>query len=197
MYLPPVTAQVVLDFDPDDMKQCTISVRGSGKQVYQVASGEKLKTTTISRANESTPLAVLERHDMLSDKITFTGRESLSVRKWLKSHLFSSFPVTFEEGGRKYTWNQSDQGQLTLTSESDPDRPIAWFQGTKRYLVDGASQVGSAYLALESEAEQIRDVVIISMLVLEQKTRWSKGSNISPAATTALAIGFVPPTPSV
>jgi len=198
MYLPPVTAHTVLDFDPDDMKQCTISVRGTGKQVYQVASDEKLKTTTIFRAYESTPLAVLERHDMQSDKITIIGRETLSVGKWLKSHLFSSFPVTLEEGGAKYTWNESGQGRLTLTSESDPDRPIAWFQGTEQYLVDGASQVGSAYLALELEADQIRDVVVISMLVLPEKMRRSetKSSNRRIAATGVFTSGLGPSVPT-
>lgn len=89
-YLPPVNANAVLDFDRDNMTSCVLSERASGKESYRVETTNKLKTTSIYRAGEDTPLAVVQRHNLLPDKITFAGEETLKVGKWLRTQVFSS-----------------------------------------------------------------------------------------------------------
>ncbi|KAJ7601060.1 hypothetical protein C8J56DRAFT_768344 [Mycena floridula] len=195
MYVPPVAdAKLVLDFDRDDMKRCTLSDRDTGEELFRVTSGEKFMSMTISRGDGSI-LALLERHDIMSDKITVAGRKRVSVRKWLKSPLMSRFPVTFEEEGRTYTWNRGDRGEMTLTSPSAGGaNSIAVFQPSKRYLINQVSQQGSAYLALQPEAEEICDIVVASLVVLEQKIRWSRNVNSEAVAITAvgsIAIGSI------
>jgi hypothetical protein len=88
--------------------------------------------------------------------------------------------VTFEAHGRAYRWKQDTLGNLTvrvhrvlsrlppadlyaqLVDEAYPDLVIAWFVRSRKRVLDGSHAApGRAYLALEEEADAIRDDVIL------------------------------------
>ena len=64
--------------------------------------------------------------------------------------------------------------RLQLSREGHSE-PIAWYQGTKRYQIDGKYQWGSAYLALEPEGEKMRDTIVISLIAYQQKVKLWRG----------------------
>jgi hypothetical protein len=75
--------------------------------------------------------------------------------------------------------------------------PIAWFQPSKTYITgESIPETGPAYLALEKEAEEIQDTVVLSMLILEQKDRWSKARASALLADTSLGNMLSPGLPT-
>jgi hypothetical protein len=60
-----------------------------------------------------------------------------------------------------------------LYDDSDPDAPIAWFQTSKRAIMDdGQTMIYRAMLALQREGLAILDAVVVSLLVVEHGLRW-------------------------
>ena len=107
--------------------------------------------------------------------------------------LSSRSPASFEWESKNYTWQTNSTRQIAvctsinvgvpsadcayafpqLYEESDPDRPIAWFQTSKRGVQDDGQQViYRAVLALQREGLAILDAVVTSLLVVEQGLRW-------------------------
>ncbi len=64
----------------------------------------------------------------------------------------------------------------------------AWFQCSRPRSVNlnGQIQWETAYLALGPEAETIKDSVVISLLVLEQKARLGKSDTVYPVGPANL-----------
>lgn len=58
-----------------------------------------------------------------------------------------------------------------LYHEDDPVAPVAWFQTSRKQVIDGVPTFVRALLALQSEAHTILDGIIISLLVVEQGLR--------------------------
>lgn len=76
---------VVLLFSRDNMNQTTISVRGNPAPVYVVDSTQKRAQTSYRRVSDVTPLAILERHDGVPDRIAFADEKPKPITTWLKS----------------------------------------------------------------------------------------------------------------
>ncbi|KAF8888295.1 hypothetical protein BD779DRAFT_1524597 [Infundibulicybe gibba] len=164
----------ILIFSRDDMRQTTLFPRDGGP-LYVVNSFKSFTRTTVRRVEiEATPLAVIERRGVLPDRITFTGQERVHLKRWLKpmggAPTSPMFPVTFESEGESYIWDVSDT-RIMLYSARAPNVPIAWFQPSEHSSVNGVTRIYAAYLALQPEALEIRDLVVISFLVLEQDYR--------------------------
>ncbi|EGO22013.1 hypothetical protein SERLADRAFT_475122, partial [Serpula lacrymans var. lacrymans S7.9] len=174
----PSDASTILDFKRDVMTHTKITVRGDSTTCYTVETfkaGVGGVKTVVRQSNRT--LAAIERRDILPDQVTLRdGDAPINLNKWLKSPVFSMFPITFEEAGKKYSWTRSSKGQLSLYEKGSEHKSagcIAWFQPSRLSLegkdLDTVSHC--AYLALKEEADQIRDVVVVTCLLVEQKAR--------------------------
>ncbi|KAG5220430.1 cullin-associated nedd8-dissociated protein [Salix suchowensis] len=111
-------------------------------------------------------------------------------------------PTAFEENGNTYVWDASIVGQLSVSisiiwnfcrllfkslqmfKASEPDAPIAWFQGSRKMVVDGVPTVLPAFLVLQPDAADMQDLTVVSFLILEHKARMS-------SKRTELTTGFM------
>jgi hypothetical protein len=58
-----------------------------------------------------------------------------------------------------------------LFNDHDSVRPIAWYEKSKVRVVEGILTGFRACLALEEEAMEIQDFLVISFLIIESQTR--------------------------
>ncbi|GLB44989.1 hypothetical protein LshimejAT787_1900670 [Lyophyllum shimeji] len=168
-------ANAVFSFSRDDMRRTTLSLRGFGPS-YTVDSDQGYTRTNIYRYGERMPLAVLETRGILPDKITFCGKERQRLRSWLKYSTLTLFPVTFEAHGNTYVWRSTADGKLSLHLSPLVDSPIAWFTSSRTLTINDVPSTEPAYLTLRPAAIEIQDFVVISFLILEQKSRMSTPS---------------------
>ncbi|KAH9483432.1 hypothetical protein JR316_0002900 [Psilocybe cubensis] len=187
-------AEVLIVY-PDNLKNTNIFRAGNeGQPLYTVKSNLAITETTITTPldDPGVPLAKIERREIVSDKITIRGRETMKTKSWLKyGGIFTiKFPATFEENGRKYMWKSSIVNQISLYLASDPDRPIAWFEKSRKRVVDGEVVLHKAFLALQPEAMEIRDIVVLSFLILELKNRMGqKAEELNVGRAVAMDVG--------
>ncbi|KAG5642039.1 hypothetical protein DXG03_003737 [Asterophora parasitica] len=175
-------------FDRDDVKNAQISLYGTGEALFTVKSNIHLTETTVTRTSTGERIATVARRDILSDKVTFAGQKAKSVKGWLKSPKTSLFPATFEEGGVSYTWRSSIVHQLSLVANDSPETPIAWFEDSKKRVVDGIPTITTAFLALQPDALRIQEAVLVSFLILQHKNRMNVKANglVAGRATTVV-----------
>ncbi|KAK7437139.1 hypothetical protein VKT23_018762 [Stygiomarasmius scandens] len=142
---------------------------------------------------EEIPFAILEKQDVLPDKITFNKdgeSESMRLSKWLKSPTSSVWPATFTARGAEYTWSMEyTSARVTLTS-SEINAPIARFQGPtpSRSPTQYSSSSSSSTLVSSNNPQLIlsspvtdtsipMEEIILSALILYQthlQSFWSK-----------------------
>ncbi len=60
---------------------------------------------------------------------------------------------------------------LKLFGDRDAVRPIAWYERSRVRVVEGVLTGFRACLALEEEAIEIRDFLVVSFLIIENQTR--------------------------
>lgn len=105
--------------------------------------------------------------------------------------LFWLSPMWFTHNGRRYHWRTNFLSQLgvgsswlslsediywldgfsKLFNDHDAVRPIAWYERSKVRVVEGILTGFRACLALEEEAIEIRDSLVISFLAIEGQMR--------------------------
>jgi len=61
--------------------------------------------------------------------------------------------------------------RFQLFSDADSVHPIAWFEKSKKRVMNGVPMIIQASLALEQEAVVIQDIAVVSFLVVEHKLR--------------------------
>ncbi|KAF7437469.1 hypothetical protein PC9H_004310 [Pleurotus ostreatus] len=176
--LQPTSASKILYLTPDNVKKCTITLdlKDPEQTQYIVDSNLELTYMHVRRPYDppDQPLATLQRREVLPDKISFRGGEKIKVKSWLRPlKAFSTFPAAFEENGTTYVWDASIVGQLSMYKASEPDTPIAWFQSSRKLVMDGVPTVLPAFLVLQPDAADIQDLTVVSFLILEQKARMS------------------------
>ncbi|KAF8069905.1 hypothetical protein FPV67DRAFT_991911 [Lyophyllum atratum] len=161
-----VDANAIFTFSRDDMRRTTLSLRGFGPS-YTVDGAN------IHRYGERVPVAVVELRGLLPDRIVWGGKERVRVRRWLKFSTLTMFPVTFEAHGKTYVWRSTAEGRLSLHLAPLIDSPIAWFTPSRTLTTNGPGihTTESAYLTLRPLAIEIQDLVIVSFLILEHKSR--------------------------
>ncbi|KAG1819846.1 uncharacterized protein BJ212DRAFT_1479068 [Suillus subaureus] len=171
---PAFGATTILDFDHDGMISTDATVRGQTRIRYSVRTvraglvGMSLKTV-FSQGEEI--LATVQRRDMIPDLLTLGG-ETMSLRSWLKTPMFSSFPASFSEGREMYLWKKGQGGGIDLYNGSDANAGIiARFYPS--YFVETHDRrriMCHAHLDLQAEADLIREKVFISCVLIVQKT---------------------------
>ncbi|KAF5349551.1 hypothetical protein D9756_008865 [Leucocoprinus leucothites] len=163
---------LVLLLKPDNVKQTSMAVLKTGEVAYKVESSKSLTKCSVFRPGNDTPVALIERKDFFADKITLEGEERQAIKNWLKGYgTFKEFPISFEKSGNLYHWKTNIVSQLALFSAGNPDHPIAWFERSKKRVIDGKPVILQAWLAMEPEAIAIQDAVVVSFLAVEHKLR--------------------------
>ncbi|KAL0950588.1 hypothetical protein HGRIS_007380 [Hohenbuehelia grisea] len=169
-------SSTLLYFTPDNMKNSIITLgAGDGKPLYVIESNTDVTRTTLRRGGDSTPFAIVQRREILADKLSLHGAEPFKVNKWFHySGTFNVFPVSLEIEGSKFIWKSSMMGELSLYSVIAPNTPIAWYQCSQRRVVDGRPVITAAYLVLRPDAVSIQDMVVLSFILLEHRSRMNR-----------------------
>ncbi|KAJ3850811.1 hypothetical protein EV368DRAFT_66284 [Lentinula lateritia] len=158
-----------------------VSDRATGNELYKVERIPHHEKMIFHRAGDqsSEPLAVFQHHPIVPDTITFAGGKSMHLSHWMNVQV-TALAATFEEKGQKYTWMKYDNGPFTLLAESNQKR-IASFEG-KRHVhtpSEGSSKAALPHIIMLPEAEEIKDAVVISALILEHDKHWTRNNDES------------------
>ncbi|KDQ58707.1 hypothetical protein JAAARDRAFT_78330 [Jaapia argillacea MUCL 33604] len=160
--------QIVLVFDKDSMKNATISLNETRRPLYTIHTNRDHDRTEVRSVYSDTPLAVITRSTFFPDKVSLRGAEPVRLGRWLKTHGTSEFPITIEVEGRNYLWRTNAIHQLALFAEDDPYTPLAWFIKARR---TPSGITSPPYFVLTPEIDEIRDDIVASLVVVEQKVR--------------------------
>ncbi|KAF4566591.1 hypothetical protein EYR36_012022 [Pleurotus pulmonarius] len=182
----------LLYFSADSVLNSTLSCRSDASYVVESHSDMAHVTTTeIQKGTDPAPYVVVTTGTLFSDKVSLDGKPAVRINKWLSplktfsmlyvnptsslcdSNIYPYIhsPVKFEQDGNVYVWRCQGDGQLILYQGVDSHTPIAWFQRSRRRLVNNLPTVHPACLALQPAAVKIQDVVVASFLILEHKRR--------------------------
>ncbi|KAL4075234.1 hypothetical protein V8B97DRAFT_2004770 [Scleroderma yunnanense] len=185
-----------LDFDQNDMTNTTIRIRGSRVNNYVVRTTGKM--TTIHRCRGDTGddivFVTIERRHLRPDLVTFMNAQSVNLSAWLKSPVLAVFPISFEEGGKKFEWTESLAGQLFLREvTSEGTTTAGWFSRSSKRSDGGGKATQNAYLALKPEVAHLKDMILVACVLAEQKLRMAYGKNMGVAGVKSaggqLALG--------
>ncbi|KAF7773179.1 hypothetical protein Agabi119p4_5346 [Agaricus bisporus var. burnettii] len=183
---------LVMLFSRDNIKGTELIRRRGGGILYKVVPDETLSSlkTSVYRADSDTPMAFIETKNLCGrDKITLRGGTRLNVAEWISGYsILGSFPMTFNNNGRRYLWRKDKAQQLNvidflilrgiqtetplkLYNDYDTENPIATYERSKRRVIDGGLKSFPASLTLNDEATEIQDLIVISLLVVEGRIR--------------------------
>ncbi|KAG1749501.1 hypothetical protein EDB19DRAFT_1680511 [Suillus lakei] len=189
---PAFGAITILDFDRDVMISTNATVRGQSHIRYSVktvrAGLAGMNPKTVFSQGERI-LATAQRRDMIPDLLTLGG-ETMTLGSWLKTPMFSSFPVSFSEGGVTYLWKESQDGGIDLYKGSGASTStIARFYSSDFVVThDRRIITYRAHLDLRPEADLIRERVFISCVLIVQKARRNAKAKERDSASQALMI---------
>ncbi|OAX39455.1 hypothetical protein K503DRAFT_769490 [Rhizopogon vinicolor AM-OR11-026] len=154
------------------MKNTKIFNNQPALPLYSVVTDIKSdKRTDIFDARANNLLAHIDRRDILPDTITFPDRNdgsSINISKWLhKSKLEDGNHIhAIETTCGSYVWKKDATYRLVLYRKDDMSNHVA-------HLQQGTRTQNFAVI-MQPEAQLIRDDVIISFLILEQRLRVSE-----------------------
>ncbi|KAG0705754.1 hypothetical protein DFH29DRAFT_1030000 [Suillus ampliporus] len=177
---PAFGATTILDFDGDVIISTNATVRGKSSTRYSVRTvraglvGLKNPKTVFSQGERI--LATVQRRDMVPDSLTL-GSKSTSLGSWLKTPMFSTFPVWFSEGGETYLWKEGQNGGISLYKGSSTGAIARFHPSEYSVTHDRGGITYRAHLDLRPEADLIREKVFISCMLVVQKTRKNARKN--------------------
>ncbi|KAK7679597.1 hypothetical protein QCA50_017308 [Cerrena zonata] len=172
--LPDREASSTLIFSPDSLLNTTLSLRGTNRPVYKVQTSGNATRTEVFRiipgSVREPPLVVrINRNEIFPDKITFHGVPTLKTNQWLKKNTFTNPHVenaSYSGSSKRFVWKPTNTREIALYKEDFPSSPIAWFRSSSL-----CGEPEPAYLALKSEAENMQDAVLASLIIVEQRYR--------------------------
>lgn len=88
----------ILDFSQDSMSNTRIFIRGRRGLSYDVLSNRDNTTTTVHRVDDclkNTRIALIERSNLLSDKITFGNGRPMKLSQWLTAKPLTELCVQY------------------------------------------------------------------------------------------------------
>lgn len=179
--------------DSDSPTNCSLYL--DGKPFYVVESNDSNTRTTIRRTSQPDAVCDISWNKFSPDKIVFKGEEKV-ISKWLhsesvlaklKTSWVSIFPVTLEEEGRQYVFQGSPTGKLSMLTD---DHPIAWYTPSRKRIVEGQLRDIPATISLSIEAAYVQDLVIVALIVLEQRWRSSGKIALNGGLAKAHAVGI-------
>ncbi|KAJ3760637.1 hypothetical protein EV360DRAFT_68545 [Lentinula raphanica] len=156
-----------------------VSDRSTGQELYKVERIPHHGKMIFHRSGHTEPLATFQHHPIIPDTITFAGGHTMHLSHWMQVKA-TALAATFEEKGQKYTWMKYDNGPFSLIAESNQKR-IATFE-EKRHVAtpaEGTSKAALPHIVMLPEAEEMKDTVVISALILEHDKRWTRNNDES------------------
>lgn len=173
-------ASLILTLQPDNPCNTTITDQDDdGKTLYQVYTQYEPSVTTFVKNGAGDIIASWEWREIRSDIITVFSGSPTPVSSWLKKSIVPlKGTVTFEDhAGRKYKWKGNGPGlSFELYRKDDKIQPIARFQKSRR---TADSTYTLAQLIFDERGEEIRDLIVISFLVLEKTRRTTENSTMN------------------
>ncbi|KDQ59918.1 hypothetical protein JAAARDRAFT_68444 [Jaapia argillacea MUCL 33604] len=149
----------------------------SENPLYSSKTDESGNNTKIRHENDGRELASIHKKKNL---MSLRGGPLIKVKSWLVDTKEPVHGVCFKVGSETYTWDLDPSSRLTLYSVHS--KPVAWYTPSDRNLqpTSGPPSITRAYLALTPEAENFREEIIISYILVLQKRRSSssKGFNV-------------------
>lgn len=177
----------LLHFDQDDMSNTIIRTDNNQFRYVVLTSG---KTTTISRCSgviaSMEILATVKQRHLKPDLITFSDVRAAHLNAWLKSPLFSVFPISFQDSGKKFEWTESFAGQLFLREVTSQGAVTAgWFARASKRIENGRQVICKPYLALKPRVLNMMDTILVACVLTEQRLRMTAGKNMGMAGAKA------------
>ncbi|PBL00063.1 hypothetical protein ARMGADRAFT_528627 [Armillaria gallica] len=179
--------------DSDCPTDCSLYL--DGKPFYVVESNDSNSRTSIRRTSQPDAVCDISWNKFSPDKVVFKGEEKV-ISKWLhsesilaklKTSWVSIFPVTLVEEGRQYVFQGSPTGKLSMLID---DRLIAWYTPSRKRIVEGQLRDIPATISLSIEAAYVQDLVIVTLIVLEQRWRTSGKIALNGGLAKAHAVGI-------
>ncbi|KAI5120156.1 hypothetical protein M0805_003643 [Coniferiporia weirii] len=161
-------------FDRDDMRNTRVFAADE-RLLYTIETDTQTyaHTSVFRGVSREDVVAEVKRKDLRADKIKFGAEKSGELKAWLhgSSGKWTDFPVSFSWRGSEFTWKTNGARQIALYRENESAHPIAWFQSSRKEIIDGAQRTLRALLALEEEALDILDAVVVSLFIVESNLR--------------------------
>ncbi|KAH0828010.1 hypothetical protein J3R83DRAFT_3658 [Lanmaoa asiatica] len=163
--LTPPGDDITLIFDRDDMRNTTLRIRNDYLPSYLVDTHDNITTVYAGDAL----LATVTRRRFRRDQITFPGLRPMDLGGWLKAPILSPLPLVIHAHGRRLEWSQSYSGRLELHESGHPNDTLAWFSKSLRDHRNYVTR--AACLTIKPEMDEMRDIIVLSCLLAEQKLR--------------------------
>ncbi|KAK0485180.1 hypothetical protein IW261DRAFT_1461115 [Armillaria novae-zelandiae] len=179
-------ASLILTLQRDNPCNTTITDHDDGKTLYQVCTEYEPSVTTFVKNGAGDIIASWEWREIRSDIISLFGASPTPVSSWLKKSIvpFKDTVTLEDHAGRKYKWKGNGPGlSFELYRGDDKIQPIARFLKSRR-TADLTYTL--AQLIFDERGEEIRDLIVISFLVLEKSRRTAENSTMNMADAQAL-----------
>ncbi|KAI0043251.1 hypothetical protein FA95DRAFT_1575239 [Auriscalpium vulgare] len=179
-------AVLALTFKQDNPCNTTI-LADDAAVLYTVATSfaDADKPVTYVHTPYGERVAEWEWRDARSDILTLGMRPQVSASAWLKKSIIPyKGTVTFKDDlGVEYKWTNNLPGQsLQLYGPQSKTEPIARFVRARK------GQPQPSMLLLDECAKRMRDMVVVSFLLLERRRRESEVETSSRAAALAIPL---------
>ncbi|THH21294.1 hypothetical protein EW146_g231 [Bondarzewia mesenterica] len=184
---------------PDNPCNTTL-VDEDGAQVYAVQTDFSDEKKPKTRVCDALGYCIAEWiwRDTRSDLLTLRDRPQIPASAWLHKSLvpikdvyFAALSLSKTTSGGKYKWKNNSPGVYPqLFSAESKERPIARFRpALKNPEGRKFPPLQPAQLLLDARADEIRDMVIVSFLLLERRRR--EASTESENRASAIAVPLV------
>ncbi|KAI0067176.1 hypothetical protein BV25DRAFT_1876918 [Artomyces pyxidatus] len=182
---PPGFATLV--FRRDNPCNTTI-VDAQNATVYTVATDFANPDKPVTRVHDAAGVLVAEWvwRDARSDLLTMRGRPQIAVSSWLKRSLVPfKGTVTFQDDtGVEYKWANNSPGlALQLFGPESKTEPVVRFVRARKEL-KGPGQ--PSILLVDDRVERMRDMIVVSFLLLERRRRENETETASRASALAI-----------
>jgi len=175
-----------LELTSTDPCRTTLTRATDGSEQYTVTTDESgSNPVTTYKDSSGGVVATLQWHRYSSDTLILEGREPKGLGKWLKvsksreeltGKSKSGRKVTFEVDGHKYTWEGYQKvtySPMELYADDAPDKVIAIFNPAPKPAARNQPDGRRANLLISNTAQQIRNVVVVSLLLIEKDRRFN------------------------
>jgi len=180
---------VSLLFERDDPCNTTIIDHG-GNIIYTVVTESPIFGRRVTRVHDGARKLVAEWKSRYarSDMLTIRDRRPTPVSDWLKrSYVPFRNEVKFLHAGTEYIWKNKRPGPSLQLFSPQSKTPVSRFiRKHKEYKISLMNPpVVPSTLLLDESVEPIRDIILVSFLLLEHQRRESQRASINQGLAAA------------